>query len=64
MSYLLNPVFLSIAYAGEEAAKDSKGMPLHIIIPFIIFMIPVFLVLLVWLAPRLEKKYGRRESDK
>lgn len=63
MYYLLNPVFISIAYAGQDAVKKSKGMPLHIIIPFIIALIPVFIILLVWLSPRLEKKYGQNKTE-
>lgn len=62
MSFLYNPVFIATAYAGEEAVKRSKGMPLHIIIPFTIAMIPVFFALLLWLTPKVEKKFGKEEE--
>lgn len=63
MSFLYSPVFIATAYAGEEAVKRSKGMPLHIIIPFTIAMIPVFFALLLWLTPKVEKKFGSKQAE-
>lgn len=63
MSLMFSPVILTGVYAAEAAARKSKGMPLQIIIPFTVLMIPVFFYVLMWLAPKLEKKFGSQKES-
>lgn len=55
-------LFISTAYAAGKLPK-SKGMPLHIIIPFTLAMVPVFIVILIKLKPSLEKRFGTTEKE-